>query len=151
MTGREDRQANDVFFACSLIEYLGRTTHNHRDDVARALGRERVAKLYDLADVYHCESIDAVAERFADEAGIVQGDFDDVAACRYAVPSHWDIGKVYKRLVLGIMAEQGLDAPDAILAAFGSGVSRAIEDFNSAFYYDNPHNILDAYLTGQVA
>lgn len=28
-----------------------------------------------------------------------EGNFDNVKACGYAIPSHWDIGKVYKRLI----------------------------------------------------
>ncbi len=28
MTGREDKQGNDLFFVCSLIEYLARKTKN---------------------------------------------------------------------------------------------------------------------------
>ena len=27
------------------------------------------------------------------------GDFDNVGACQYDIPSHWDIGRVYKRLI----------------------------------------------------
>ena len=150
MNGRESTQANNVFFTCSLIEHIARKTKNHRRDVANALGRRRVEKIYDLADVYHCDNIESVSDEFIVAAGIAPGDFDNVATARYAVPSHWDIGKVYKRLVLGIMREQGLGVADAIMAAYNSFVTEKIEDYNSAFYYDNPQNILNAYLDGHL-
>ena len=150
MQGRESRQENDLFFTCSLIEHIARRTKNHRATVAHALGRERIAKIYDLADVYHSDNIDRVSDDFIEEAAIEEGSFDNVAEARYLVPSHWDIGKVYKRLVLGIMRERGLEAPDAILAAYGSFVTEKIEDYNSSFYYDAPQNILNAFLTGEI-
>lgn len=148
--GRESRAANDAFYVCSLIEHLGRRTKNRRADVARALGRDAIANLFEFADTYHCENIDDVADRLIAKAHIAQGDFDNVAAARYAVPSIWDMGKVFKRLALGIAAHDGVDVPEAILRAFTSFVSDKIEDYNSAFYYDAPQNILNAYVYGVI-
>lgn len=150
MTGREDRKENDLFFTCSLIEYIARQTRNKRAVVANALGRTLIEKIYDLADVYHSDNIDTVSESFIERAGIAEGDFDNVSAARFAVPSHWDIGKVYKRLVLGIAREKGLSIPDAVLEAYNSFVSEKIDDYNSSFYYEAPQNILNAYLTGRI-
>jgi hypothetical protein len=38
MTGREYKNANNLFFLCSLIEYIGRKTKNHRNVVVNAIG-----------------------------------------------------------------------------------------------------------------
>ena len=35
--GRESRKDNDLFFTCSLIEYIARKTKNKRADVVNAL------------------------------------------------------------------------------------------------------------------
>ena len=51
-----------------------------------------------------CENIDAVSDDFIEDASIVHGAFDNVADCGYVVPSHWDIGKVYKRLIKMVAA-----------------------------------------------
>ena len=59
--------------------------------------------------------------------------------------SHWDIGKVYKRLILGIAKERGIDVIDALIAAYNSFVSDKIDDYNSSFYYDNPQSILQTF------
>lgn len=150
MTGREDPRENDLFFTCSLIEYIARKTKNRRSAVANALGRTKIAKIYELADVYHSDNIDRVSEDFIKAAGITAGTFDNVSLAKYAVPSHWDIGKVYKRLVLGIAQERGLAIPDALLAAYNSFVSDKIDDYNSSFYYDAPGNILNAFLYGEI-
>ena len=150
MNGREDRKENDLFFTCSLIEYIARKTKNRRADVANALGKAAISKIYDLADVYHSDNIDCVSDHFINSVKITDGSFDNVSAAKYAVPSHWDIGKVYKRLVLGIARETGMDIADALLAAYNSFVSDKIDDYNSSFYYEAPNNILNAFLDGRI-
>ena len=55
MNGRESSRLNDLFFLCSLIEYIGRKTKNERKVVVNALGREGLKHYYDLAEVYHSE------------------------------------------------------------------------------------------------
>lgn len=66
-TGRESRKDNDLFFTCSLIDYIGRKTKNTRADVVNALGKKRLEKIYDLADVYHSDNIDRVSDDFIEE------------------------------------------------------------------------------------
>lgn len=102
------------------------------------LGKDLITKIYDLADVYHSDNIDRVSDDFILAAKLQNGDFDNVSTAKYAVPSHWDIGKVYKRLILGIAKEKEMDIPDALLAAYNSFVSDKIDDYNSSFYYDAP-------------
>lgn len=64
MTGREDKKKNDLFFTCSLIEYMARKTKNKCSAVVDALGRTQIEKIYDLADVYHSDIIDALWEAY---------------------------------------------------------------------------------------
>lgn len=150
MIGREDKKANDLFFTCSLIDYIARKTKNRRCDTVDALGRASIEKIYDLADVYHSDNIETVSEYFIQKCGLTEGTFDNIAAAKYAIPSHWDIGKVYKRLILGISQEKGLPVIDALFEAYHSFVSGKIDDYNSSFYYDAPQNILNAYLYNEI-
>ena len=98
--GRESKKDNDLFYTCSLIDYIARKTKNTRTNVVNKLGKQRIDKIYDLADVYHCDNIDRVSDDFIKEAEIQEGKFDNVGNCKYSIPSHWDIGKVYKRLIM---------------------------------------------------
>ena len=102
--GREPQKDNDLFYTCGLIEYIARKTKNIRSEVVKKLGKDRISKIYEFADVYHCENIDAVSDDFIEDASIVPGTFDNVADCGYAVPSHWDIVKVYKRVIKMVAA-----------------------------------------------
>ncbi len=141
---------NNLFFTCSLIDYIARRTKNHRSYVVNQLGKERIKKIYELSDIYHCENIDKVSDEFIAEADIKNGTFDNVNDCKYNIPGHFDIGKVYKRLVKGIMKEKNMNAADAIIEAYNSYVSEKIDDYNSSFYYDAPQNILNAYIYGYI-
>lgn len=119
-------------------------------DVVNALGKERIEKIYDLADVYHSDNIDRVSEDFIEESGISQGDFDNVGECKYTIPTHWDIGKVYKRLIKGVAAEENIEIVDALMKVYRSFVSELIDDYNSSFYYENPSYILECFLENKV-
>lgn len=150
MTGREEKSSNDLFFVCSLIDYIARKTYNKRRDVVDALGTNAIQKMYELADVYHSDNIDHVSDYFIEKAGITKGCFDNVGECGYSIPTHWDIGKVYKRLILGIAREKHVSNIEALFLAYHSFVSDKIDDYNSSFYYDSPQNILISFLDGKI-
>ena len=40
-----------LFFVCGLIDYIARKTKNKRADIVNWLGKDRLQKIYDLADV----------------------------------------------------------------------------------------------------
>lgn len=143
--GRESQEDNNLFFTCSLIEYIARKTKNIRSEVVNKLGKDRINKIYELADVYHCDNIDAVSEDFINDANIVPGKFDNIAVCGYAVPSHWDIGKVYKRLIKMVAKEEKIEIVDALIEVYNSFISFKIDDYNSSVYYENPNYIFECY------
>ncbi len=44
MTGREDGKENDLFFTCSLIEYIARKTKNKRSDTVDCSAKLQLKK-----------------------------------------------------------------------------------------------------------
>ena len=76
---------------------------------------------------------------------IETGTFDNIADCGYAVPSYWDIGKVYKRLIKMVAEDKKTDVIDALFEVYNSFISPAIDDYNSSFYYENPLFIFECY------
>lgn len=143
--GRESQKDNDLFYTCSLIDYIARKTKNKRVAVVDALGKERIAKIYDLADIYHSDNIERVSDDFIEEAKISVGNFDNVGECQYAVPSHWDIGKVYKRLIKQVAEYENISIIDALIKVYNSFISAKIDDYNSSVYYENPSYIFESY------
>lgn len=148
--GRENAKDNDLFFTCSLIDYIARKTKNTRADIVNALGKNRLEKIYELADVYHSDNIDRVSDDFIEEASIKNGGFDNVKECKYAIPSYWDIGKVYKRLIKSVAEEEKTGIIDALMKVYNSFISNKIDDYNSSMYYENPSYLLECYLEDKV-
>ena len=136
---------NNLFFTCSLIEYIGRKSKRTRKEVTDFLGKERIGRIYEYADVFHCEPIEKVAAEFIEESGITEGSFDNVGECGYSIPTHWDIGKVYKRLIKMVAEDEQISVVDALIKVYNSFISDKIDDYNSSVYYENPSYIFECY------
>jgi hypothetical protein len=150
LTGRETKTDNNLFFVCSLIEYIARKTFNHRDAVVTAIGKEQLKHIFELADIYHCENIDKVSDELIDKSRLSAGTFDNITDCQYSVPTHWDIGKVYKRLILDISFRQETNLIDTLMEIYQSWINRKIENLNSSAYYENPAYLACSYLEGKM-
>ena len=61
-----EKEKNDFFYVCALIEFTARKTRNKRGVIVRAMGEEGVKKeLYD-AEVNHCLSFEQVSDEITD-------------------------------------------------------------------------------------
>jgi hypothetical protein len=149
VNGREDTRENDLFFVCSVIEYIGRTTKNRRADVAQAIGVQEITRLLELADVLHCETIEKNAADTLARRPIADGGFDNVANCKYAIPTHFDIAKVYKRLIVSVAEAQNIPLPDALMQVYTSWISDKIDNYNSSMYYESPQYLSASYAAGE--
>ena len=150
MTGRENPKENDLFFLCSLIEYIVRRTKNQRGLIVNALGKKELQHIYDYADVYHCENIDKVSDELIEKHQILEGHYDNIADARYAIPSHWDIGKVYQRLILDVAHATESDVIETLIVVYNSWITRKIDNYNSSMYYENPSYLFESFKEGAV-
>lgn len=138
---------NNLFFVCSLIEFIGREVKLKRSDVVKALGEDVIRRIYNFADVFHCEPIAKVADDFITMCNIKSGDYDNVRECKYEVPDYWTIGEVYERLIEDIEEN---DVIEALLEVYGSWISDAISNYNSDFFYQSRDYIKECYKEKQV-
>ncbi|MBD5529974.1 MAG: hypothetical protein HDR02_16480 [Lachnospiraceae bacterium] len=138
---------NALFYECSLIEYIARHTKNRRYDVVKQLGGD-IKRIYDYADVFHCEPIEKVADDFIQKNAISDGDYDNVTECKYAVPDYWDIGEVFARLIEDCYEDENL--VDGIREVYGSWMADQILNFNSDLYYQSREYIALCYKEGRM-
>lgn len=143
------KEKNDLFYVCSLIEFIGRKTKNRRADIVDIIGKKEISRQFDLAEVNHCLSFDEVADEIIDYYQIAIGDFDSISNCKYSIPSVQSIGKVYERLISNTMLESD-NIIDSIVKVFKSFISDEISDFNSSVYYSNPDYLKHSYLEGKL-
>ncbi len=141
----EPQKENDLFFVCSLIEYIARKTNNTKKIVVEKLGKEKIQKIYKLAEVYHSENIEKVSDELIEEAKIENGNYDIISKCEYNVPTHWDIGKVDKRLIIMLCNNDEEKYIDTAIEVFTSWIIEKIDNYNSSMYYENPSYIYECY------
>lgn len=139
---------NDLFFTCSLIEYIGRSVKRTRQEVIDFLGKDKIARIYEYADVFHCEPIEKVAAEFVEESGMSKGDFDNEKACKYAIPGYWEIGEVYERLIEDSYEDENI--VEGIWKAYHSWIDDYISDYNTDFYYQPRDYIAACYKEGEI-
>ena len=147
--GREDKLENDLFFVCSVIEYIGRSTKNKRSEVVMKLGETEIERLLELADVLHCEPIEVNSAKLIESYGLAEGNFDNVTLCKYSIPTHFDIAKVYKRLINDLAAAQNITPSNALINVYTSWISDKIDDYNSSMYFENPQYLYASYMAGK--
>lgn len=143
-----EKNNSALFFTCSLIEFMGRETKNKRSDILKYLGEEDVSNIYNYADVFHCEPIAKVADDFIQKDQILQGNYDNVSLCQYAVPDYWDIGEVFSRLIEDSYNEDKVIR--GIFEVYHSWIADKILDFNSDFFYQSREYIAVCYREGEV-
>ncbi len=138
---------SDLFFCCSLIEYIGRECKLKRIDVVNQLGVETVTRIYQNAGILHCEPIEKTADVYINMCQIQRGDFDNVTSCEYEVPDYWTIGEVYERLIEDI---EGEDIIKTLFEVYGSFVSDSISGYNTDFFYQSREYIFECYKAGEI-
>lgn len=139
---------NRLFFTCSLIEYIGRTVKRTRREVVKGLGEEEISRIYEYADVFHCEPIEKTATEFIEERKIQEGTFDNVKTCQYMIPDYWDIGEVYARLIEDVF--ENFEIIKGIEEVYGSWIDSCISDYNTDFYYQPRDYIAACYKEGKI-
>ena len=139
-----------LFYTCSLIEYIGREQKQKRSAVVKYLGREAITRIYDYADVFHCEPIAKTADEFIEKCAIPKGNFDNVENCRYTVPDYWTIAEVFERLIEDICGDQESAVIDSLMEVYESWIEKYLSDYNTDFYYQSREYIALCYREGEI-
>lgn len=140
------KERNDFFYVCSLIEYVARQTKNRRGAVTEKIGRKGIEKLLHDAEINHCLSFEQVSDEVIEHYGITTGEFDTITDCKYTVPGFMDIGKLYS-IMIENCAERGEEV-DELMKIFSSFISDKISDFQTDIYYQNPNYLECSYKEG---
>ena len=138
---------DDLFYVCSMIEFVARKTHNKCKDIVMKLSDKALLHQLKAASVNHCLSFEQVCDEWIEDYAISEGTFDNIATCRYTVPSVTSIGRVYQTLILAVM-EKSEDVIEVIRRVYSSFISDEISNFNSSVYYSNPDYIKCSYEAG---
>lgn len=143
----EKQSENDLFYVCSLLEYIARKTNNKKKYIVEHIGKERINKLFNLAEIYHSENIDKVSDEIIKVSNIEKGNYK--LNLIEDKPTFWDIGRVYQRLI--IMIDNNKETfINNLLKVMNSWIIEKIDDYNSNLYYENPGYIYECYMEGKI-
>jgi len=145
----EPQNENDLFFVCSLIEYIARRTKNKKAYIVEKLGKQKIQKIYDLAEVYHSENIDKITDELIEEKRIETGNYDNILKCKYRVPTFWEIGRVYQNLILMLGNNEEVYV-DNLIEVLSSWIIEHIDNYNSSMFYENPSYIYACYIEKKI-
>lgn len=93
-----EKQKDDIYYVCSLIEYIARKTKNHRQDIINYFSKKDIERQLRIAEVNHCLSFEQVSDEIIEEFDIKEGEFDTVRECKYEVPAVTSIGMLIRNL-----------------------------------------------------
>lgn len=127
---------------------MGRKMKRRRKEIVESLGRDVISRIYEYADVFHCEPIEKVSEEFIEEYGIKQGEFDNEKSCQYEVPDYWTIGEVYERLIEDTAMEERI--VDTLIEVYCSWIDEYLSNYNIAVYYQSREYIAECYKEGKI-
>ncbi len=145
----DDKQKDNLFYVCILLEYIARKTANRRCDVISYFDKDDINREMCMADVNMEMTFDEVASGLIVDYGISRGQFDTVRTCRFTVPSVISIGRVFQDLILAVRRpDQGIE--QTLIDVFSSFISDEIADFNANIYYSNPDYLRCCYLEGEL-
>lgn len=144
-----DRQKDNLYYLCYVIEVLSRKTKNRRKTIVDALGRNNIEFIYKNAEVMHSEPIDAVCHEFIEKCNIKDGDYDIEVYCKDKPPRALSIGKLYSRLILSLLEEEE-DLISKTMEVLSSWLVDEITNFNSSLYYSVLGYLRECYLQGEI-
>lgn len=142
----DEKRKDDIYYVCTMIEFVARVTNNRRKDVIKRLSKKTIEHQLKVAEVNHCLSYEQVSDEWIEQYGIASGNYNTAKECKYTVPSVNAIGRVYQQLVVAT-AEVNEEA-QAIIDVFSSFISDEISNFNSNVYYSSPDYLRCSYEEG---
>lgn len=110
--------------------------------------KEYLNKIYSLADVYHCENIDKVSDEIINKCQIENGNYSN-NNYKNRIPSYFEIGKVYTRLIKDISSNSE-EYIDNLIIVLSSWIIFKIDNYDSSMYYENPSYIYECYINGKI-
>lgn len=141
-----NKEKNDLFYVCSLIEYVARKTKNKRGEIVNYLGEEGIRKQLKDAEINHCLSFEQVSDEIIEQYKIPDGIFDTITGSKYAIPDFQDIGKLYA-IMIEDCAQEGQEVQE-LRKVFFSFISDEISNFKTDLYYQNPNYLECSYQAG---
>lgn len=71
----DEKRKDDIYYVCTMIEFVARATKNRRKDVVKRLSRKNIEHQLKVAEVNHCLSYEQVSDEWIEQYGIETGNY----------------------------------------------------------------------------
>ena len=95
-----DKEMDEIFYVCSLIEYIARKTKNYRKDIIKYFNKEDIKRQLRLAEVNHCLSFEQVSDELIEKYHIRKGKYNLTENRNPMVSTATDIGRLFQKFIL---------------------------------------------------
>lgn len=140
------KKDDNLFYLCSLIEYISRKTNNTKKYIVEKIGKKELERIYSLADIYHSENIDKVSDEIISKSNISVGSYNNIF--KHHIPTYFEIGSVYERLIRE--NSKNISYIDSLIEVLTSWIIEKIDNYDSSMYYENPSYIYECYKEGKI-
>ena len=89
-----EKEKDNIYYVCTLLEYLSRKTHNDRKTIIEYFSKQDVEHLLYVAEVNHCLSFDQVSDELIEDFQIQSGNYDAETECKHTTSSVTSVGTV---------------------------------------------------------
>ena len=134
---------NDIFYVCSLIESIARSTGLNKGQIIDTIGQQGIKHLYKYANVNHCLPIQQVTDEVME-----QYHFNEKVNHHDYKNSIWDVGKIYQRLIVDISDENTWI--NNLFDVYHSFITVYIDDERKPIYWQSRSYIKECYLQGEI-
>ncbi len=142
MKYRYTQKENDLFYVCSLIEYINRNSNLSKKEIIELFKDKGLKKLFYLADVYHCENIEKVLEELS-----LKYHFEIVKKeKKESDPTFYDMGKVYFKLIKYKSKKHHQSYFDSFKTIYKSPFTRYLDNYNANMMLSNIPYLYYSYL-----
>ena len=141
---------DDLFYVCSMIEFVARETHNKVKDIVGMMEDEDILHQLKVAGVNHCLSYEQICDEWIAEFQIVEGNFDITnvdSELATIILTSLDMGEVYQRLIADTLSTKE-DFTEGILRVYNDEICDVIDNYNCSAFYEPSYVIARAYQNG---
>lgn len=133
----------DLTYCCFLLSDISFMTDNTLSDTIKYFRRKDLQGIYDFADVFHCENVKSVADKFIAFRQIPNGKFKHESN-----PTSIELGDTLGRLIYDLKAECHVkDYVEGIIEVLNNkDFIDKLENPISGLYWQNSQVIFDYYL-----
>ena len=134
----------DTTYTCQILEQISRMSKNTMKDTIGYIGLDGIQHIYEVADVYHCDSPEYSGDFLIDKFGVKDGTYT-----KSDKVSPQTIGRSLGLMVLELVKDES-EIPKMIYDIGTSWWMNELDNYESDLYYQNETYHRECWYAGRI-